>query len=280
MTLKSVSTDQFWRALHSRLLQILSLLFFTAVVATIVVYVTGSTEASTGPGRDPSPIGLLYIVAFALRIFVPLFALVVGYTAFSETVPSAAHPSQDRGTAIQPSPWWGVVLGRTAAVMVISGGGLAVGALASALAYGTLAVGLLLQIALASLLFALAYSSIIATIATISDSTTTSRTVSFGTVLIMEVLWVNAILPLVFLGTDGFFPAWTYPASLLPPGRAYLASLAAVNAQVPIVTTGNGPIPSAGVIEASYGTPWVGVGVLALWVTVPLLFGHWITSRY
>ena len=96
---------------------------------------------------------------------------------------------------------------------------------------------------------------------------------------VFELLWDTVVIALEFVANGlavpagpGAFPAWTCPLVQLPPSNAFVPSLSAVIPDAAAAAAGPGP--SAGRVEAFFGTPWIALAVLLFWVVVPVAPGY------
>lgn len=269
-----VAKKDFQDAIRSRALWGLSTLFLLLVGLFAVVYATVD-EVS---GGNPSALGLIFFVAGAIGTFVSVAAIITCYkslagereTGSMKLLLSLPHTRRDVVV--------GKLIGRTAVLAVPIVIALVVGIVLGMGLLGDIAPVATVLLGVVGLLFALTYAGIMVGLSATTGSTSRAAALAIGFLLVFEFLWDVVVLGLVFVANDfalptSGFPDWIYPVSQVAPSNAFVTTLTAVIPDAPATTAGQGP--AAGQVDAFFGTPWLGVVVLALWTVVPIVLGYW-----
>ncbi|MEF8785806.1 MAG: ABC transporter permease [Haloarculaceae archaeon] len=269
-----IAKKDFQDAIRSRALWGLSALFLVLVGLFAVVYATVDVVS----GGDPSALGLIFFVAGAIGTFVSVAAIVTCYKSLAGERESGSMKLM----LSLPHTRWDVVLGklvgRTAVLAVPIVIALVVGTVLGMGLLGDIAPVATVLLGIVGILFALTYAGIMVGLSATTGSTSRAAAFAIGFLLVFEFLWDVVVLGLVFV-TNGFalptggFPEWVFPVSQVAPSNAFVTTLSAVIPDSPAAAAGQGP--DAAQVDAFFGTPWVGVVVLALWTVVPIVLGYW-----
>jgi len=269
-----IARKDFQDAVRSRTLWALSGAFFALVGLLTVAY--GTVDEVSG--GEPSALGLIFFVASSIGLFVSVAAIVICYKSLAGERESGSMKVLLSLPHTRADVVVGKVLGRTAVLTVPILVALLVGAGLGAVLLGEVAPVATVVFAVFGLVFALTYAAIIVGISATTGSTSRAAALAIGFLVVFEFLWDVVVIGLVFVTNDfalptGGFPDWVFPVTQIPPSNAFVASLSAAVPDAPTAVADSGP--SAGQVDAIFGTPWIGVVVLALWTVVPVVFGYW-----
>ncbi|WP_340099993.1 ABC transporter permease [Salinibaculum salinum] len=269
-----VAKKDFQDAIRSRALWGLSALFLVLVGLFAVVYATVD-EVS---GGDPSALGLIFFVAGAIGTFVSVAAIVTCYKSLAGERESGSMKLMLSLPHTRRDVVLGKLVGRTTVLAVPIVIALVVGIVLGMGLLGDIAPVATVLLGIVGIFFALTYAGIMVGLSATTGSTSRAAALAIGFLLVFEFLWDVVVLGLVFV-TNGFalptggFPEWVFPVSQVAPSNAFVTTLSAVIPDSPAAAAGQGP--SATQIDAFFGTPWVGVVMLALWTVVPIVLGYW-----
>jgi ABC-2 type transport system permease protein len=117
--------------------------------------------------------------------------------------------------------------------------------------------------------------SIVVGLSAATGSSGRASALAVGFFFLFEILWDGVSLGIVFV-TNGLalpatMPDWFILVNQLPPSTAYVTAL---NAVIPGAMDMSGAGGGMTNVDALWGTPWLGVAVLAFWVVVPLVVGY------
>lgn len=273
MSWVAIARKDFRDAVRSRSLWFLSGIFLLLAVGTSYAY--AEVPEILSPGQDPSMSGLVFFLAGNIALFVSLTAIVVCYRAIAGERESGSMklllglPHSRRDAVL------GKVVGRTGVLALPVLLGMLVGLGVGGALLGDFAPVAVLVLLLVSLVFVVAYVAVMVGISASTGSTSRASALAVGFFFVVEILWEVVQLAIVWV-VNGFalpseFPEWLYLVNQIPPSSAYTTALVAV---LPDIAESAGQ--GAGTdISAFYGTPWVGVVMLVLWLVVPIAVGYW-----
>lgn len=281
-----VAWKDFQDAVRSRTLWALAALFGLLSVGIAVAY--GFVDELGGSGIK----GLILFVSGSVSLFVSITAVVICYRAIAGEREDGsiklllALPHTRRDVLL------GKVVGRTAVLAVPAIGSLLLGLAVGSALTGSVAVGPTVAFVALTLVYVLTYVAVVVGLSATTGSTTRAAALGVGVFLVFEVLWeivgfvalfVASGFDLSRLATPAGYPDWYFLVTQVPPSTAYttvLNELVPGSVSVGGVGGGTGGVaPSAGQVDAFFGTPWLGAVVLGLWLVVPLAVGYWRFAR-
>jgi len=270
MSWAAVAKKDFQDAVRSKALWGLSVVFLLFALATTYAYVEFPDMIATG---GQSGFGLAVYLSSIAGLFVSLAAILVAYKALAGERESGSIKLLLGLPHTRTDVVVGKVLGRTAVLGTPILVAFLVAGVYAGLSLETFGAVDYLLFVLMTLVLAVAYVCIVTGISATTGSTSRSSTLAIGFFLLFELIW-GAITTGIVWATNGFelpttaagFPDWVFIVNQLPPSSAYGTALYAV---VPDAMGSS----AAAQVDALYGTPWLGVFILAFWIVVPLAIG-------
>ena len=277
MSWQAVARKDFQDAIRSRSFLVISVLFGLLALGVAISYGVFTDVF----GGERTVAGLVFLLANAISLFIVITAILVCYKSVAGERESGSIklllslPHSRRDVIV------GKIAGRTGVLAVPTIGGLLLGVVVGSALIGQVdpvATALLLVV---GLFFALTFVSAMVGLSAMTGSSSKAAALTLGVFFVFELLWDVVTLVLVFVAS-GFtlpspasYPAWIYPIMQVPPTSAFLSTL---NAVIPGGTTTPGAIdPNA--FEAFYASPWIGLVVLLVWLTIPALVGTRMFAR-
>lgn len=282
MSVVAVARKDFQDALRSRLLWVLTALFGLLTVGLGAAYgLLDELNGGSASGAD-----LVTFVGSSITLFVTVAAIVVCH----RSIAGERESGSIKLLLALPHTRWDVVvgklLGRSGVLAVAVVGTALVGVLVGAALGGIVPPVATAAFVVMTLLFVVAYAGVFVGVSALTGSTTFATALAVVYFVVFEVLWNLVALLLVFLANGLEFPSsaadvpdWFFLVSQVPPSSAYETALDAVLPSVQASTGGASFLPTAATVDAFYGTPWLGVVVLVLWLAVPLAVGGALFSR-
>jgi len=268
MSWRAVARKDFRDARRSRALWGLSVLF---VALSVLVAVAFATVDLIG-GPDPSPTGLVTMLAGAVGTFVSLAAVITCYRSLagereSGSVKILLALPHSRGEALL-----GKLLGRTAVLAIPVLGGLLIGVVVGSALLGAVAALPTVALLVVTLVFTLAYVSIVVGLSATTGTATRAATLAVAFFVVVELFWDVFVLALVYAASGfavptGGLPDWTFLLNQVPPTSSFVTTMS-------LFVPGSDAAAGAGGAAPFYLTPWVGVFVLAVWIVLPALLGY------
>ena len=280
---RAVAKKDFKEASQSRALWALVVVF--VAITVISVYAFAEAPELFGGQADASFEGLLFFIAAATALFVPIAAIVACYKSLAGERELGSIKVLLSLPATRTDVFFGKVLGRAAVLVVAVAVGILVG-----LGFGAVLLGEFDPVGAAvffvmTLVFVLVYTSIFVSLSAVTGSTARSTTYALGFFVIFEILW--DVIPLGILYViEGFqlpaqVPDWYVTVAMVAPATSYFS---AVNALLPDVADDVAEEPdgvTAGgdlaldYADAFYASAEMGFFFLAFWLAVPLAVGYY-----
>lgn len=276
MSWKVVARKDFQDAVRSRALWGLSALFLLMAIGIALAY-ANIDEIS---GGDPSALGLIFFLASIVGTFVSIAAILACYKSVagereSGTVKILLSLPHTRADVIL-----GKLVGRTAVLALPVVGALVIGTVLGGALFGDLAPVATILFGVVALLFTLAYVGIMVGLSAMTGSTTRAATLAVGFFVIVELFWDAVILAVAVVGNDfalptspAEFPEYIFLLQQVPPSSSFMTSISAIIPGAPAAAAGGSGL-GPGQVDAFFGTPWVGVLALAIWVAIPVAIGY------
>ncbi|MFT4889657.1 MAG: ABC-2 type transport system permease protein [Halobacteriales archaeon] len=268
MSWAAVAKKDFQDAVRSRALWGLSVVFLLFALVTTYAYVEFPDMLA---GGDQSGVGLALYLAGVAGLFVSLAAILVAYKALAGERESGSIKLLLGLPHTRTDVVLGKVIGRSGVLMLPILVAFVLAGIYAAMSLDPFGMADYLIFVLMTLVLALAYVCIVVGISGSTGSTSRASALAIGFFLLFELLWDAISIGVVYVA-NGFampatFPDWLFVVNQIPPSSAYSTALFAV---IPDAMGRGG----AGEIDAFYGTPWLGVVMLAFWIVVPLAIGH------
>ena len=270
MSWVAVAKKDFQDAVRSRSLWGLSVVFLLFALGTTYAYVEFPDQIAAG---GQSGFGLAVYLSSVAGLFVSLTAILIAYKALAGERESGSIKLLLGLPHTRTEVMFGKVIGRSAVLGAPVLVAFLLAGVYAGLSLDTFEAVDYLLFVLMTLVLAVAYVCIVSGISATTGSTSRSSTLAIGFFLLFELIW-GAITTGIVWVTNGFelpataagFPDWVFIVNQLPPSSAYGMSLYAV---VPDAMGSS----AAAQVDALYGTPWLGVLILAFWIVVPLGIG-------
>lgn len=279
MSVAAVARKDFRDAVRSRVLWVLTAIFVLLAVGVAAAYASFPAELA---GGDTTASGLAFFLANTVGGFVAIAAILTCYKSIAGERESGsikltlALPHSRRDVVL------GKVLGRTGVLAVPVVGSTIVGAALGSVLIGAVAPLVLVGLTVATLLFVVTYVAVMVGLSAMTGSSARAAALTVGFFVVFELMWEIVTIALIFV-TSGFslpnpaaWPAWVFLVNQVPPTSAFLTTLTAL---LPDAAGGVSMGPSAGGIDAFFGTPWIGAVSLLVWLIVPLVIGLWRFER-
>lgn len=284
MTAIAVAKKDFRDAVQSRALWALVAVFVLLSLVSSYAYVE-VPEMFGSPGGATFA-GLLFFTVGLTGLFVPLAAIVVCY----KSVAGERELGSIKLLLSLPTDRLNVFAGKVAGRAAVLAFGLSVGLLVG-LGFGSALIGeidvvALLVFVLLTLAFAAVYAAIVVSLSATTGSTTRATTLALGFFAVFELFWDAVPIGVLYV-VEGFsmpttIPNWVFLVTQISPSSAYLSGIIAL---LPDLAAATGAEVEAGVdvgttgTESLYTMPEVGLVVLALWVFLAVLLGHYRFAR-
>lgn len=208
----------------------------------------------------------------AVVLLVPLFGLLVGYKSIVAERASGqlqlllSLPHSRRGSV------FGKFVGRGFILVIVVTIGITIGSALVAYPFGSFEIGTFLAYVFVTLAYGLAYVSIGMAISTLTRSGRRATTATFGVFFLFVIVWTQLRTPfylaLEYLGVaDDRLPDWALFLHGLEPGMCYRRIIDAFFANVE-----SGPY--LGADAPVYLGEWAALGLLLVWIVVPVGLGY------
>lgn len=279
MSWQAVARKDFRDAIRWRPFRAISVFFVPLALVVAGAYGLFSEEFGVGAA---SPRGLVFVLADVISMFVSLTAIFICFKAIagerqSGSIKLLLSLPHTRGEVML-----GKIVGRTGVLAVPIIGSLLAGIVLGSALLGDVAPVATLVLLVVGLFFALTFVSAMIGFSAMTGSTKKAVVLTGGFDVVTELLWDVVAKTLVFV-VSGFslpppadWPAWVYPIMLIPPTRAFTATL---KAAIPGSSFAPGGMPEASTFDAVFVSPWMGLVVLVLWLVVPVAIGFRVFQR-
>lgn len=282
MSALAVAEKDFRDAIQSRALWALlvgfvllsSLLSYSYVelFATSSAMQPGQTGQTSGATVE----GLMFFIASAAGLFIPITAIVVSYKAIAGERELGSMKLLLALPHTRSDVLFGKLLGRSGVVSAALAVGLLFAFGIGFALLGTFEALPVLLFVLVTVLFTVIYVGIAVSLSATTGSSSRATTMALGYFLLFELGWNPATAVVVFvanrLGLAGPDPAWSSLLMQIPPSAAYTSALVAVLPGTEGVM--NQVMANSG-SGAFYEASEFGFVVLALWLVVPLAIGYY-----
>jgi ABC-2 type transport system permease protein len=271
MSILVVAKKDFQDAIRSKVFWAVSALFALLVVGLGAAYASFDLLN----GGDPTGVGLSQFLASGITLFVAVTAIVVCNRAIAGERESGSLRLLLSLPHTRLDVVVGKLIGRTAVLAVPILGSLVIGAVIGSAIGGVFEPVPIAVTLVVALLFVLTYVGIFVGVSALTKSTTLALAAGVAYFLVFEVLW-NLVGTIVILALNGFEPLgagtpdWYYVFQNVPPSNSYSTVFSATLE----ATTDWTPAPSTAPPDTFYGTPWIGLAIMALWFVVPLAVGY------
>ena len=270
MSTLAVARKDFRDAIRSRVLLGLTALFVLFVAGAS--YFFAQIQPQPGTGGDPTALILIFSLLAPAGLLVPIIGLALGYKAVvgerqsgrMKLLLSLPHSRLD--VVI------GKTLGRTGVLAVAILVGFVVGAAVIFWQSSRFTPANYLAFTLVTVLLGLAYIAIGVAVSSATRSTFRALIGGIGVLLVLEFLWGQVLLVVVYLVNGFSLPQqppgeWYFFLQGVPPGSAYSSAATALLPENPNALAVAGP-------DAFYLQDWFGFVILAAWIIVPLALGY------